>query len=500
MTDALPTSFLLTSEGVTRITKTGDDELRHEAPRDEFWKVLSGIAPFSSGILPPGVISVRQGAGFTQLVIETPPGVYLTCWGASEGSGHAVYRLGMPWRYIVGLYKGPDLQGARLFYSPKRVTHERQVLYHSNVPNINCKGYGTDNGVGWVCLYHLGYKATDLADMARYLTDRASGCEPYNDGNMSETDGPRFYHGMLQAAEIEGREFLYDPKVWEAKTEAEGFEWTLDDSLWVPIRVQSEAIQTKHVPGGVPLTLGMVMTGPSKFYYDDPNQPKLFDAAVLGLDWGSAYSDTEEGVRVKTYGGTKNNIAPLKQLWDSLQAGFTHAIEAAKATKKVELDTRPLEDPPTTFAADLVPKPSSFWPKHTIVEGSDGEDEDISYCDCGNEVTSWDDDDYGYCESCWPYKECVKCFNQFPSEDMVKMTEESHRKVLTDIIVLTEENLLCRDCFSDLTDEAAMIIAEAEEREADEEPVLAEPPPAPKKPKATKKTSATTKKAASAAK
>lgn len=464
----LSTSFLLDSEKVTRFTDQPTGEpLQHEAPRDEFWQLLGAVAPSSTGILPPGVMSIRRGGGFTQLVIETEPGVYLTCWGASEYGGHAVYQLAMPWRYIIGVYKGPDLIGARLFYSPKRITHERQVLYHTNVPNINCKGYGTDNGVGWICLYHLGYKATDIADMARYLTDRASGAEPYNDGNMSGTDGPRFYHGMLQAAKITDREFLYNPHMWEAKTAKEGFEWTLEPDLWVPVLVESEDVQTKHEPKGIPLTLGMAMSYPSKFYYDDPQQPKLYDAMDHGLDWEKIPDKNKTGVRVRS----GNFISPIQQLWDSLQTGFT-AVTTKKA-KPTKRDLSPLEQPPETFKG-LAWMPSSFHVTHTIAKGS-SEGTDLYYCEqCSAQGEMEDDDGYWYCAKHWPYKACKQCGDQFYAEDMFKMTKTTHLKVLDN--GLKRSDLLCEDCFTTLTADAEMKIAEAEEMEAEEEPELVEEP------------------------
>jgi hypothetical protein len=462
----LSTSFLLDSEKVTRFTEQGPgtEPLQHEAPREEFWQLLGAVAPSSTGILPPGVMSIRRGGGFTQLVIETEPGVYLTCWGASEYGGHAVYQLAMPWRYIIGVYKGPDLIGARLFYSPRRITHERQVLYHSNVPNINCKSYGTDNGVGWICLYHQGYKATDIADMARYLTDRASGAEPYNDANMSGTDGPRFYHGMLQAAKIEGREFLYDPHAWEAKTTDEGFEWALEPDLWVPVLVKSNDIQTMHEPEGIPLTLGMAMSYPSKFYYDDPHQPKLYDAADHHLDWEKTPAAGTTGVRLRS----GNFVSPLQQLWDALQAGFTAV--AAKKAKPAKRDLTPLEQPPEVFKG-LKWMPSSFRPTHTVAKGSTDEK---FYCeDCGAEASIVDEDEQWWCKKHYPYKPCKQCGDQYWFEDLVKMTKTSHLKLLDGI---TRSSLLCPDCFRSLTAEAEMKIAEAEEMERDEEPGLVEEP------------------------
>ncbi len=95
--------------------------------------------------------------------------------------------------------------------------------------------------------------------------DRCSGTEAYNDGNMSETDGPRFYQEHYEDNSNFG--YLWNPQRWENKSTAEGFDWTLDPDLWVPIRVSDINNQGSHDEDGEALTLKMAIFGDYKAYY-----------------------------------------------------------------------------------------------------------------------------------------------------------------------------------------------------------------------------------------
>jgi hypothetical protein len=260
----------------------------------QFWTALAGALPQSSGILPPGLLSVRQGGEYEQIVIQLPPSVSVTCWGRNEGQSHNVWSLAYPWRIIIGTYHKGLLLGARLFYSHRQVTHLRQPLYHANVPNLNCRGYGQNVAVGWLCLYPREVRPVDLADRCRYLVDRASGGEPFNDTNMLSTDGPRFYREMYKSrypSEGQRRKFacLWNPKSWALKTEREGVDWTLDPDLWIPVMVADTDNQQAHLARGVPLTLGRAMYGQAKFYYRDASIPKLYDTVSRAQDWNDEH-------------------------------------------------------------------------------------------------------------------------------------------------------------------------------------------------------------------
>lgn len=462
MTDKNPNSFVLSSDGATQVTTvTGQADIIQELPREDMWGLLGDVAPSETGMLPPGVRSIRKGAGLTQLVIEMPPGVYLTCWGRSEGSGHAVYQLAMPWRYIVGVFNGDALMGARIFYSPRRVTHERQVLYHANVPNLNCRGYSHNVGVGWVCLYHQAFSARNAADMARYLIDRCSGGEPFNDNNMSSTDGPRFYHGMLTKAQLGDRSFLYDPKVWEAKTEAEGYEWTLEPDLWIPILVEGPDSQLAHKPDGMPLTLGMVMYGQSKFYYQDPYQPKVFDAMVRGHDW-DVPTPIEALQAAPQWGSSKAGTElPALALWNSLISRFTKA--KAKPRTYPEMNWSPLEEPPETFKS-IEPDVSGYKVAHSINATST---QSSSSCDsCGDPGAEYDEsNEVYYCTSCWPYTVCSDCGDNQYTDDMSSLAT----KYVETLEHFDETNLFCYSCHKKNMKLAQEILDEQEKKALEEE-------------------------------
>lgn len=243
---------------------------------ESYLKEIGKRAPIETGILPPGVLSIRQAGDHLQIVHQTVPGVNYVNWGAYERDSSAkTYTLAQPYQIAVGDFVNGDLLGCRIFYSPVPITSLDQPLYHQNVPNINCKGYGQGyggalgNGVGWVCLYHReSWKTMDIAQKTARMIERCSGVETYNDANMSETDGTRFYKQHKKP------EYLWNPKVWEEKSEKEGFEWTLDPKLWIPVLVKDQDHQDKHYADGVPLTLRMAMEGNASAYYGDKYLPK----------------------------------------------------------------------------------------------------------------------------------------------------------------------------------------------------------------------------------
>lgn len=255
-------------ESVRRVRKTNQgDEFIEDRDTSRFVSELSKTIPFDTGLLPSGTLSIRQAGANTQIVVVNPPGKYLVIWGAHEGSVDAkTYHLAMPYTIMIGEYRNGEFLGARMFYSPVPPTHLDIPLYHVNLPNINCRGYrGT--GVGWVCLYHRDDTTNmTIAEKAAYVGLRCSGNEAYNDGNMSETDGPRFY------ADNNMPVYTYDPARWEKKSETDGIDWVLDADNWIPILVQGPDNQTQHHPGGKPLTLRDAMYGRASFYYNDDMQ------------------------------------------------------------------------------------------------------------------------------------------------------------------------------------------------------------------------------------
>lgn len=250
----------------------GTTDYVEDRSSESFVEALSSLVPIDTGLMPPGVISIRQGGIYQQIVVVVPPGIYPTIWGAREHDVSAkTYHLAQPYRVIVGEFQNNSFLGCRTFFSPTSIFDEDAVMHHVNMPNINCKGYN-GTGVGWVCLYHTGDTTNmTFAQKAAYIGLRCSGNEAANDGNMSRTDGPRFYRSMGKP------DFLVSPTEWDKKSEKEGFEWTLDPDMWIPILTDTE--QQKHIAGGKPLTLGQVMRGNAAFYYPGraPNPPRPFN-------------------------------------------------------------------------------------------------------------------------------------------------------------------------------------------------------------------------------
>lgn len=251
--------------------------LDHVTDKDivSFYSQFSQMAYTDTGLLPvdgSGLLSVRSAGPHTQIAYQHKPGFYYINWGAHEGDRDAVkYYVAQPYRIVIADLFNGNVLGARTFYSPISITYPEAPLYHVNLPNINCKGY-RNNAVGWICLYHN-------EDISNYpfneklakILDRCSGTEAYNDANMSETDGPRFY------SENGKPSHLSNPTNWETYSQQNGYEWTLDPELWIPVLVESKDIQHKHDPNGQPLTFLDAITGNCKMYYYDENPVKPYN-------------------------------------------------------------------------------------------------------------------------------------------------------------------------------------------------------------------------------
>jgi len=248
--------------------------------------LLSFYANFSlnsyqdTGLLPvdgSGLLAIRSAGNHTQIAYQHKPGMYYINWGTHEGDIEAKkYYIAQPYRIVIADLLNGNILGARTFYSPIPITYPQAPLYHVNLPNINCKGY-RDNAVGWICLYHTG-------DISQYpfneklakILDRCSGTEAYNDNNMSETDGPRFYRDNNKP------EHLTNPQAWEDYSDQNGYDWTLDPEIWIPVLVQDMDNQEKHYPNGQPLTFADALMGNYQAYYTDTLIPKPINLIARG--------------------------------------------------------------------------------------------------------------------------------------------------------------------------------------------------------------------------
>lgn len=253
--------------------------LDHVTEKDivSFYSHFSQYAAWDTGLLPvdgTGTLSIRTAGIYTQFAYQHKPGMYHVNWSAEEGSPATAYYVAQPYRIIICDMKNGNLLGARMFYSPYPITHPAQKLYHVNLPNINCKGY-RGNSVGWICLYqNEDWSSLPLNERIARFIERCSGVETYNDANMSETDGTRFY------SENGKPSYLSDPAEWQDKSYNEGYEWTLDESLWIPVLVKSMDEQDKHFAGGQHLTFADALVGDYQAHYYDDAHTKPINAII----------------------------------------------------------------------------------------------------------------------------------------------------------------------------------------------------------------------------
>jgi len=240
---------------------------------------MSSQALIDTNLLPvsgTGLLALRQLGKYRQITFQLEAGKNLVTWGATEGQQNKpTYYVASPYRIVIADIFDGDLLGARMFYSTEPISSPDQVLYHINLPNVNCLGYGGGNGVGWLCLYlRESWKQLDIASQIHAIVERAGGGEAYNDANMSSTDGARLY--KKHKTELE---HLYDANAWQKYTEENGWEWVLDPENWIPIMVNGADDQDRHVfKDGVPYTIDMAMRGSYKAYYTDGTKLKPINA------------------------------------------------------------------------------------------------------------------------------------------------------------------------------------------------------------------------------
>jgi hypothetical protein len=278
MTDSYNYSLVKNDQGTYAIRSSVKSfNLDHVTDKDivSFYNNFSQFASFDTGLLPlngTGVLAIRSAGPHTQVVTQHAPGTYHINWGDHEGDKNAkTYYVAQPYRIVIGDFENGNLLGAKMFYSPYPITSPNNVLYHVNLPNINCKGY-RGNAVGWICLYHKDdWSSLPFNEKVSRFIERCSGVETYNDANMSETDGPRFYAANGKP------EYITNPKLWQQKSDEEGFNWTLDENLWIPVKVKDMDNQAQHDYNGQELTLAMAMLGNYQAYYSDTNIPKMYN-------------------------------------------------------------------------------------------------------------------------------------------------------------------------------------------------------------------------------
>jgi len=267
---SLDANFSLSSSKVARELQIAGRTNREERNSDNFLIEMGKRAPVDTGFMPSGLKSYAQSGNYAQMVIECVPDINLISWGETENDPNVQrFMLAQPWRLIIADLIDGSLFGARMFYSPIPFNSPDQPLYHANLPNLNCLGYGRSNAVGWLCLYrNESWLNLSIAARMQGIIERCSGMEAFNNRNMNETDGPRLYSSKGYP------EYTWNPVYWEKKTEEEGIDWTLKDDTWIPVLVSGRDDQSRHNNSGIPLTIDMAMNGHYDAYYDDNYHPK----------------------------------------------------------------------------------------------------------------------------------------------------------------------------------------------------------------------------------
>lgn len=311
-----------------------------------FYQNFSHYAALDTGLLPvdgTGLLAIRSAGNHTQVAYQYKPGMYYINWGSHEGDANAVsYLVAQPYRIVIIDFVDNNLLGARTFYSPIPATHPGVPLYHVNLPNINCKGY-RGNGVGWICLYHnQDWSQMPFNERLARALERCSGIEVYNDANMSETDGPRFYSAHHN--NNSDLTHIWNPREWEAKSQAEGFEWTLSEDTWIPITVKGRDDQGEHYTGSdaVPLTLGDAMVGKYNAYYSDSFHPKPINA-LTNPNLNLSESDVTNWF-IKAYNASTTNFVGIDPYLQSKEAREKIASTILAQKSLLTSDETPSDD------------------------------------------------------------------------------------------------------------------------------------------------------------
>jgi hypothetical protein len=451
--------------------------LDHVTDKDisTFFSSFSKYAHVDTGLLPlsgTGLLAYRQASNHSQIVIQHEPGIYRIMWGKHEGDAEAKhYFLAQPYRIVIGDIVDGSLLGARMFYSPVPITSPSNELYHVNLPNINCRGY-RGNGVGWVCLYHNDdWSDIPIGDKVMRLMERCSGAEAYNDANMSETDGPRFYASKSKP------NYLYSPDDWEKKTTDEGFGWTLDPELWIPVLVTDRDNQGSHDDKGVSLTLGMALTGDYQAYYYDKLSTKPVNA-IAREDKKFSSSEAFSLIK-KSYIESTDSVIDIQKLDPysmsiDIRSQYSMTSKKTLSLKKCNdcNDTDDDEEYHVVEGGNIVC--SSCLDAYNYVDSVEAlvyhentvfietvdkyyliDDEDVQSCDnCGyyhltkdNNVYTSNDNFNTLCTSCAPsdyIKTCSGCSTEMIVHDDY---ETKHHSLMSiNLVDSTEINYFCFNC------------------------------------------------------
>ena len=378
--DKVTYTFVKQDGNIAFRSKVESFSLDHVTEKDatSFFKNFSNFSALDTGLLPvdgTGLLALRKAGNHTQITYQHKPGMYYINWGAHEGDRNAKsYFVAQPYRIVIIDLVDDNLLGARTFYSPIPATHPGIHLYHVNLPNINCKGY-RGNGVGWICLYHnADWSQLPFNERLARALERCSGIETYNDQNMSETDGPRFYQDHYKFNP--DYSYLWSPADWEKKSQEEGFEWTLNPDIWIPIRVKSRDEQDRHYThqDAIELTLADAIIGKYNAYYGDTYHPKPINAL------------TNPSLNLES-----------KQVLNWFVQAYNSSLTSYVGVDTLQQSVKNREDIANTFQKPL-PLDEEY--------NEDDENEDSTCDGCGE---GFDSDSLQYVEDCGDY--CSHCLS-----------------------------------------------------------------------------------------
>lgn len=361
---------------------------------------------FDTGLLPVGegggLLALRGGFGHLQIVYQVEPGIHPVIWGRSEGDRSATnFQLAQPYRIWIADFFNGNISGARHFYSPTPIYSEDDVLYHVNLPNTNCRGY-SGTGVGWMCLYHHDDTTKfSIKQLIEYAYQRASGGEAYNDANMSETDGPRFYEAN------KAPKYFCNAKAWEKKSASDGWQWTLDPKLLLPIMVKDMDHQDRH-DGTHHLTIGDAMNGSYYSSYPHKNIDKYPIKPIAALKRGILFEKYADISKDFLFKAVKSKAKPIN---GTMHAGVdVNSTAAIAALSNLQAHVRPpVNMIPCQHCGEQFPEPEA----RTLVNSFPSDIEEFIIAAQENVLI--------VCDNCWQ-NEVVEvrvdmCYSEQPPAD-----------------------------------------------------------------------------------
>lgn len=295
---------------------------------DKLLNNIVGGAYFSTGLLPlngSGVLSIQKSLGYMQITMQLEPAIRKVKWGYRENDPDAkIYELAFPYYVIVMDFLKDSMLGARHFFSPEPITSWSQPLYAVNLPNTNTLGYN-GTSLGWICLYHTRNTPFEsIAERVEYMLTRMHGVgEPYNDRNMDETDGARFYQSRNKPA------YMWNPAEWQKKTYAEGTDWINNPDELIMLRaLDDDTHYQQYNSAGTPYTLYKATHMPYSAYYSDEMYVKPFMVETTAAHIETLFTDSAfKLTKPESEDVAKKLKAQLSQITTNHLASYSNVLK-----------------------------------------------------------------------------------------------------------------------------------------------------------------------------